>query len=248
MRRLLPVLLLFTFIPAAASPAAAQDDPWGGIRVGVSAGVLPEGSTFTQESDLVQYVEPAPVRAATDKKAVPFVDAGIVVPVHGLLGVHASFSALKTSGAASVEAGIPHPFFFDALRPVSGQVDMERLEMALHGGLSVLVFSGPVDIVLSGGPSWFRLRQDLVTEVEFDEAYPYDEASFRSARVAEANRSALGFHAGADVTWLLSRAVGIGALVRYSRAEVDLEASRVEVSGVRVGGLHVGAGVRFLIP
>ena len=31
-------------------------------------------------------------------------------------------------------------------------------------------------------------------------------------------KTAVGYHVGADVTWKLSRIVGIGALVRFTRA------------------------------
>ena len=77
-------------------------------------------------------------------------------------------------------------------------------------------------VTLSGGPSVVRIEQSLVTDVKYDESYPFDEATFRSAGTRRAKASAAGFNAGADVRWMFARSYGLGAVVRYSRATVDL--------------------------
>ncbi len=241
-------LLIGGLLVAAATPAFAQD-AWGGrARLAISAGLQPEAQGFSQSAELLKHIEATPLTAVRDEGSAPFLDVGVIVPVGGRFGVNVAFSALSTSGTAAVNAGIPHPFFFETLRPVSGDASLERMEMALHGGLAFLVGGGPVDVVVSGGASWFRLRQDLVTDVEFDEAYPYDTASFVSATLSEVTTSKAGYHGAADFTWRLSRVWGIGALLRYSRAEIPLTAGDVEAVPVKVGGLQIAAGLRLTIP
>ena len=57
--------------------------------------------------------------------------------------------------------------------------------------------------------------------------------------------TAVGFNAGLDLATYLTPTVGVGVLVRFSRAMVDL--ARPDGGGalaVEAGGLHVGGGLR----
>ncbi|MGE0702418.1 MAG: hypothetical protein AB7F99_08100 [Vicinamibacterales bacterium] len=242
------VLLLSALMAIAAQPAFAQG-PWlGRARLGLSAGLQPEAKGFSQVSTLVEYVEPAPLTISRDEGGAPFFDIGVAFPLAGRLGGSVALSALSTDGAATLQAGIPHPFFFDALRPISGNVNIQRNELAVHAGVGVLVGGGPLDLIVSGGPSFFRVRQDVVTAVDYEEAYPYDSASFVSATLSEASASKVGYHAALDLTWRFSRVWGLGALVRYARAEVPLVAGDIEAEPMKVGGLQAAAGLRLIFP
>ena len=71
--------------------------------------------------------------------------------------------------------------------------------------------------------------------------YPYDTATFSSAPTVLRSVTAVGFHTGVDLATYLTPTVGVGALVRFSRAMVDL--ARPDGGGmlaVETGGLHVG--------
>jgi hypothetical protein len=92
------------------------------------------------------------------------------------------------------------------------------------------------------------VRQQLVTEIEVDEEYPYDTASFVSAHVTAATATKLGYHAAADMMWRPAEVWGIGILVRYSRAEAPLVADEVEAAASTVGGVQVAAGLRLIFP
>jgi len=239
-------ILVAAMVLAAVHPAVAQEDAWGGrARVSVSAGLQPEAKGFSQESTLVDYVEEAPVRAVLEQGGAPFFDIGLTVPIRNRVGLHVALSSMTAEGTAAIEAGIPHPFFFNTPRLVSGEATLERRELALHGGLAVLLGGEPVDVTISGGATYFRIRQDLVTDVEFDEAYPFDTATFVSATLSEAEASKVGYYASADLTWRISRVFGIGALVRWSRAEIPLSVDDVEAAPVTVGGLQAAAGIRL---
>ena len=58
--------------------------------------------------------------------------------------------------------------------------------------------------------------------------------------------TALGFDASLDVGVKLSKNVGVGAVVRYSRASMTFPLANT-ASGVHAdaGGVHAGAGLRF---
>ena len=59
---------------------------------------------------------------------------------------------------------------------------------------------------------------------------------------------AFGFSAGADFTYLLSNTLGVGGIVRYATASVDIPVPGQPSVPVRAGGLQVGAGLRLFFP
>ena len=92
----------------------------------------------------------------------------------------------------------------------------------------------------------FDVEQTLVSDILFEETYPYDTATFSSAPTVLRSVTAVGFHTGVDLATYLTPTVGVGALVRFSRAMVDL--ARPDGGGmlaVETGGLHVGGGLRL---
>ena len=160
-------------------------------------------------------------------------------------GFAVTYGSKPLGGAVTAE--IPHPFFLDKPRTVSGTTaDIRRREVAVHinAGWSVPA-TGPSRVTVFGGPSYFRLTQGLVTEIEAAETYPFDSASFVSATLTEATQSRWGFNAGVDFTQRITKHVGVGVLARYSRAWVKVPIVESHEVEIKAGGLQVGAGARF---
>ena len=149
---------------------------------------------------------------------------------------------------ASTTSSFPHPFFFNQPREVTGDATgVNRTETAVHVQAMYLVNpGGRLRVVLSGGPSFFNVEQDLVTEVTITETFPYDTATFASAQTSRKKGSAAAFNVGADVMWMLNRTFGVGGLVRFSRASVDLDAPGNRTISVDAGGVYAGGGIRIL--
>jgi hypothetical protein len=124
----------------------------------------------------------------------------------------------------SIAATIPHPFFSNTPRSIEGAATgLKRNELAAHLLAVYRISDGRVDVALSSGPSFFSVKQGLVTDVSYSESYPYDTAAFTTASFTTVSRSAVGFNVGADVGVRLIRHVGVGALVRFSRASLALQ-------------------------
>jgi hypothetical protein len=174
-------------------------------------------------------------------------DVGGGVRVTHRLAVGGSFSKFEKGGNVTVDAQVPHPFFFDRARKVSGTAEnLSRLETAFHGKV---VFIAPVgagwEVLLSGGPSFFQVEQDLVEDIKIKETYPYDTASFDTAVAKRHSSSGLGFNVGADVTRLLTPHIGVGAAVGISRAKLHFDTFSDPTREFDVGGTRVGGGLRF---
>ena len=102
-----------------------------------------------------------------------------------------------------------------------------------------------LDLIVSGGPSFFRVEQDFVSDVAYTETAPYDTATFQGATVERQQQSVTGGNIGGEVGWRLARHFGLAGAVRYSRARPPTSPAPARRRSP-VGGLHLGGGVRLL--
>jgi hypothetical protein len=163
------------------------------------------------------------------------------------LAVGVGVSRFSTVTPGSLRATIPHPFFFNQARSISGEVnDLKREELAVHvQARGIFPVGTRLQVMVFGGPSFFQVKQDVITDVTFDESYPYDEASFRSAATTGASVSTIGFNVGGDVAFFFTRQVGIGATVQFASATVDVPGLLGSTQPVKVGGGQAGFGLRL---
>ena len=163
------------------------------------------------------------------------------------LAVGAGVSQFSHEDDAGITGRIPHPFFFDRSRQISGtETGLARQEMAVHiQALWVIPAGRSVDIALFGGPTFFNVTQDLVTGVTFDQTYPYNDVTFAGASRQPRSASTTGFHAGADVSFYFSNWVGVGGMVRFSRGSVDLNSQDGGRVAIDTGGVQTSGGLRL---
>ena len=100
-------------------------------------------------------------------------------------------------------------------------------------------------VTLFGGPTWFNAAQDLVSNITFEQAYPFDSATYSGANIGERSASALGAHAGADVAYYFSERFGVGGMIRYSHGSVKLDSPDGDTFSSDVGGVHTSGGLRI---
>ena len=228
----------------AATPARAQSAAWTDRGyVNVSGWYQAASASFTDIARPVTFVEPAVVSTTYAVRATPGFDLGAGVRVWRNLAIGVDVSRFSKSGAGSVAAQVPHPFYFNRARAVSGDASgLTRAETAIHAqAMWIAPLKPRWQLAVFGGPSWFMVKQDLVSDVTVTQTYPFDTAEF--AGVASARRSAshAGFNAGGDLEYMLRPRVGLGIGGVFSRASVPLG----DAVTVDAGGAHVGGGVRF---
>jgi hypothetical protein len=191
------------------------------------------------------YLEPATAESTFSVKPGVAFDVTVGARVFGVFAVGAGVSRFTRSQAADVTASIPHPFFFNQPRTITGQSgSLVRSEMTAHLEIGALISKPKLMVGIFVGPSYFTVEQDLVSTVSYSDAFPYDTATFTSAPSARATASKLGYHALVDIGVMLSRRVGVGMSVRYSQATVTLAAADGTTTSVKVGGAIVGGGLR----
>jgi hypothetical protein len=203
---------------------------------------------FSNTFAYTEFVEETTIATRYPAKKGVAADVGGAVRVWRNLALSVSVTYADRSTAGTVTAAIPHPFFFKQSRSISGPVDLKRTEVAVHPFVSWAIPAGRrFLIVVGGGPSIFNLNQSLVESVSYTQSYPYDSATFTSATVARHSAWIVGYGGSADVTYYLSKYVGVGAVARYARGTVSLPSHGATLK-VDTGGFEAGLGLRFRIP
>jgi hypothetical protein len=232
-------------ILAVATTATAQPRPTR-VTIAASGGVQGGAPSLSEHFAFDRDQETETVDVKYPAKPGALVDVGAGVRFWKSLGAGVAVSRATRSGSAEVNASVPHPFLFNQPRAIDGtEAGVVHAETAVHLQLQYLVpASTRVHAVLSAGPSWLNVEQEAVTDVTVTQSYPYDTAAFGGAVTRILKASAQGFHAGLDVTWMFSRSVGVGGLVRYTRADVDLDVAQGRTLAVKAGGVQGAVGIR----
>ena len=173
----------------AAMPAVGLAQSRVGVTV--NAGTQATSTAFTTRSTLSLHREDGDLRADYGVDAGAFIDLGASVRLWRQVGV--GVSRFQTTGGAWVTAGLPHPFHLEQFRAVDGSAAATRQETAVHVQLRVGATVGPrLEVTLFGGPTFFDVEQTLVSDILFEETYPYDTATFSRAPTVLLSVTAVG--------------------------------------------------------
>jgi outer membrane protein with beta-barrel domain len=231
----------FTLAASVASAQPAPSNDHGYVSAG--ADFFVGAASFGDTVHPIDFGEAAVINTTYQRKLAPGIDVGGGARVWRSLSLGIEGSRVTKSDSGSVDAQMPHPFFFGRPRAVSGTPSgLSRDETAIHVQARWLVPMRPRwQLAIGGGPSWLSVGQDLVQDVNVTQTYPFDTATFASVTTQRVTKSRVGFNATADVTFLLRPHVGVGVSSTFSHAHIPLTDS----AATDAGGLHVSGGLRF---
>ncbi len=243
---------------AGPAPVSAQPDVRGFVSVNgglqAATGSFSQDVVFAESGGVYRDVlsgAAAHEQASFDTSYVfrtgMLFDASGGVHVGRYFGFGIGVSRFGSTDAVRVAAQVPHPLFFDRDRSITGSSSpLTRTETAIHLQARVMIpATASFVVTVFGGPTVFNVVQQLVTDVRFTHEYPYETASFSSAMHTRESGSTTGFNVGGDVAYYFSSNVGVGWLVRYSRATLELPSAGDGSLDVRTGGLHAAGGLRL---
>jgi hypothetical protein len=248
MNRFVAVLFL-TFGVWSLSPgeASAQTAPWsdrGYINVGW--GVESGSSAMTDTRTQTIYEETATITSAATFTSGSLFDVGAGLRVWRNLTVGAGYHQEQNDTDGALTGSVPSPFFFNRPRTLNETITgLDRKEQAMHLTIGwVMPFGPKFDVLVSGGPSFFRVEQESVSDVSIGES----ASSFTTRPTLTAfKKSKTGFNVGADATYILwqndSVRLGAGGFVRFAKAEVNLPMLSTE-QPTELGGVQFGFGAR----
>jgi hypothetical protein len=218
------------------------------LRISINAADQVSSRTLTQNFTVPINVESAPIATSIDLASAPMFDIGGSYRFVNRLAAGVSVSSLSRDVDGTLDAKIPHPFFFNTPRAISGNLSgLQHKETGVHIYAMYLVpVSSKLDVGVFGGPSHFNVKQDFVTDVDYTASYPFDTATFSGAPTENVSKGVMGYNVGADVSWRLSRVLALGGLIRFTGASTSLTVASGNDVDVKVGGLQTGAGIRIL--
>jgi len=239
------VSLSFLFLSSTAAHAQPPDER---VRIGINYGTQGGSQTFDDVLAQPRYLETETITTTYDIPGGPIFDAGVAVRLAGRLAVGVAVSAFTKDRDAAIAGSVPHPFFFETPRTFTAtEPALEHKEVGTHVQAAFFVPTPEhLDVTLGAGPSFFHVTQGLVSKVSYIDNYPYDTVAFDRADTTVASESAVGFHVSADIGYRFSRHVGVGVLVRFSKATIDLALPGGGTASIDAGGAQAAGGIRFV--
>jgi hypothetical protein len=195
------------------------------------------------------YEEAATITSAATFTSGSLFDVGMGVRVWRNLTVGASYHQEQNDTDGQLTGSIPSPVFFNRPRTLNETVPgLNRKEQAVHLSLGwVMPFGEKFDLLVSGGPSFFRVEQDAVSNVTIGETGGSFTTILVQPTITTGKKSQTGFNVGADATYIVwqndSLRLGAGGFLRYTKADVDLPMLSTEQS-TEIGGMQFGFGAR----
>lgn len=252
MRRLVLTFLVTGLIAGASRDAAAQTRAWDDrVYLNVGFGVESGTSALADSKTFLIYDETGTVASSSEYTSGSLFDVGIGFRVWKNFSVGVSYHQEQNTADIHLTGTVPHPVFFNQQRSfnvTTGEGEF-RKEQATHLQLGwMLPFGDKFDVLVFGGPSWFRLQQPVVSDIVItDSNSPFLTVTVNGT-VEIRKKSPVGFNVGADATYIVwsndSVRLGAGAFVRYALAKTNVLLLSTE-QPTEVGGVQFGFGGRL---
>jgi hypothetical protein len=247
------LLIVCGVFASTARQASAQGATWadrGYINVGW--GVESGSSAMTDTRTSVIYEETATVSSTSDFTSGSLFDLGVGVRVWRNLTVGAGYHQEQNDTEGTLTGLIPSPVFFNRPRTLNQSVPgLDRKESAVHLQLGwVVPIGSKFDVMVYGGPSFFRLEQEVVSDVRVGtESSPFTSVELGLTETIR-KKSQTGYNVGVDATYIVwsndSVRLGAGGFVRFAQADMDVEMlNGSEPQPTKAGGVQFGFGARL---
>jgi len=232
---------------ASAQSAAATDRGYINVGWGVESGSSAMSDTRTS----LIYDESATITSASNFTSGSLFDVGVGLRVWKNLTVGAAYHQEQNDTNGELTGSIPSPVFFNRPRNLSVEVqNLDRKESAAHLVIGWMVPIGAkFDVMVFGGPSFFRITQDTVSDVTITEPGGAFTTVTAAPQITERAKSVTGYNVGADATYIVwsndSIRLGAGGFVRFTQASTEIEMLSGAGVPTDVGGVQFGFGARL---
>jgi hypothetical protein len=234
--------------PGQPSPARRPSQPIDRIYISINGAFQTGVEDFGETVSFVENAENGTFTTEYDVESGPALNISAGATIWRNVGFGVGVTRFSHSTPSALSASVPHPFFFNRARSVTGDVGgLKREELAVHIQARAIFSPSPkIQGVLFGGPSFFSVKQGIVNDFEITETYPYDTATFSRGVSTTVDESKVGFNVGGDVGYFFTRQVGVGGSVQWSGTTIDVPASGgIGTFELKAGGLQAGAGLRL---
>jgi hypothetical protein len=207
------------------------------VAVDVNVGAQPQSRTINSDATVTLSDERASFTSTETIRTAPVFDAGVRYQLPRRFAVGVSISTFNRRGPVAVTGIVPDPVFYNASTTLNATAaGLRHSEVGAHVQVAYQwTLTNRWDLLVSGGPSVFRVSHDVgVANVA---------AALRTLTVGSKNESAtaIGGHVDATLDYFAKPRYGVGAFVRYAGAKAKLPS----ISGLNIGGVQAGGGLRL---
>jgi hypothetical protein len=246
MRRLFGCLTLLLALPlsAAAQVTGAESRGFVSIFAGLQGtdGASAQAGTFPIYDETGAWA----VEQSFDGGGLFWFGGGF--KVWNNLAIGAAYSRVTDTQDATVTVRAPHPLLFDTPRTASAsQGGLKHNENVFHlQALYVAPVGERFELTVGGGPSFFTVTHDFVTDARFTEnGAPFTAITVANVQVEEADATVVGFNIGAEAAFYFTDRIGAAGFFRYSAATADMETAGGASREVDCGGPSFGGGLKI---
>ena len=233
-----------------AGQASAQGATWADRGyVNVGWGVESGSSAMTDTQTATIYEEAATIVSTSNFTSGSLFDVGVGVRIWRNLTVGAAYHQEQNDTQGELSGSIPSPVFFNQPRTLVASEPLDRKEQATHLTIGrVVPIGAKFDVMISGGPSFFRLTQEVISSAVPNESSVSGSTIGATITTAERKKSQTGYNVGADATYIVwsndSVRLGVGGFFRFTQAEMDVD-MLTTAQPTTVGGAQFGFGARL---
>jgi hypothetical protein len=232
------IVLWVGLLLATASVAKAQTAVPTKTFFSVNLGVQPVSQTIDTSFSVPVYNQTATAATSQRIGGGPLFDVSAGYKVWHDVAVSVGFSSFSRTSTVAGTASVPSPLFFNQFNTVDiGGASATRTDRNVYVVVMwFLPVTDKIDIALVVGPSFTRVKQELVTSVTIPAG-----TQNAIAQVASESATAKGVNVGFDATYIIRKSYGGGIFVRYNGGSVNLASG----PNVRAGGFQMGIGARL---
>ena len=257
--RTLRTLIIIGCIIGGTSHVSAQSAEERRFVLSANVGIQAQLASRTDVATFDLNREVAMVRTSQSLGPYLVFDGGGSMRVWKRLGFGVAVSNAQGKATGTIEADLPHPFFFEFDRTATAsRPGLRHHEVAYHAyGQFRVPLSTTTLLTLSGGPSYFDASQKLIAEIGTSErGFPFDEVDIVSTAVQRVSATSWGYNVGLDLAYWGPRfnpfkllglpdrvGVGVGARYSWAKPQIELRGRRL-TQALQVGAVHVVGGVR----
>lgn len=258
MQRKAFTLAVCLFLAASARDAAAQQvgQPWidrgyFNFNIGFDTGssTFSDSRVYRLPGD-AEFPEDGSLGFETAVDSGAMIDFAVGSRVWNNVSVGFGYHRGSNGNEGTIVASIPHPVNFNQHRNVTVPIEeLDRTESAIHLTVGYML---PIDEDLSFhftfGPSFFRLSQEVASDITVTETAPPFTTVNVTPIITERTDSPVGINIGVDGTYKVYEnpviKIGVGMFLRYAGASAKIVILDEEVE-TDVGGFQIGFGARF---
>lgn len=206
-------------------------------------------TTFADETTFREYDEDGRIIFTGSVGSISFFDISAGRRFKGRWTAGLGFHKGSKTGDGILVIGAPHPLFFGRARDTSLAIGgLRRDEHATHLQIGYLWdLAERLQLHVTGGPSFFRVKQVVVVDATFQEVGPPFTAIVATPNVATRSKNSVGANLGADVAYRFYDrdrvSLGAGLFLRYTGASAEIGILNSEVAS-SPGGFQYGLNLR----